>query len=164
MRAVWSLWSKPMHGAYRGGWPSLHHHLLSWVLSVETCRRFFDGAHLVADNEAATLLVDRLGLEFDTVSLELDALDTADPDLWALGKLHAYRAQTEPFLHIDADVYMWKPPRGDPHDADVFTAYTERREYGQSYYRCASLKASVHRVHGWLPQELDSYVPNAGIM
>lgn len=164
MRAVWSLWSKPMRGAYGGGWPSLHHHLLSSVLSVQTCRRFFDGAHLVADSEAATLFAERLGLHFDSISLTLDALDSADPDLWALGKLHAYSVQTQPFLHIDADVYLWKPPRGEPHAADVFTAYPELREYGQSYCRCASLKAAVHRVSGWLPEELDSYVPSASML
>jgi hypothetical protein len=164
MRAVWSLWCKPMRGAYRGGWPALRPHLLSWALSVQSCRRFFDSVHLVADSEAARLLVDGLGLEFDSVSLDLDTLDAANPDLWALGKLYAYRAQQEPFLHIDADAYLWKPPRGAPEQADVYAAYPEIRPYGQSYYRCASLKALVHRTGGWLPPELDAYVPPAGMM
>ena len=164
MRAVWSLWSKPMDGAYGGGWPSLRDHLLSWVLSVQTCRRFFDSVHLVADSRAAALLVDQLRLAFDSVSLSLDQLETTDAELWALGKLWAYREQHAPFLHIDSDVYLWKPPRGEPAAADAYSTYPEWREYGQSFYRCASLKADVHRVSGWLPEELDSYVPSGGML
>jgi hypothetical protein len=43
------------------------------------------------------------------VSTELDCLDGVDPAWWALGKLIAYSLQDEPFLHIDTDVFLWKP-------------------------------------------------------
>jgi hypothetical protein len=164
MNAVWSLWSRPMDTAFRGGWRSLRDHLLSWVLSVETSRRHFDAAHLVTDAVGADLLTNRLGLNFDAVSVCLDALDDTDPELWAMGKLHAYRAQHAPFLHIDSDVYLWKPPPAAAYAADVFTTYPEQRRYGDACYSPASLKADIRRVGGWIPDELDAYVSSGGML
>ena len=164
MNAVWSLWSRPMESDFRGGWRSLRAHLLSWVLSVETGRRHFAAAHLVTDARGAELLVDRLGLAFDDVSISLDALDGTDPELWAMGKLHAYREQRAPFLHIDSDVYLWKPPPAAAYDADLFTTYAEHRRHGDAYYRPAGLKADIRRVGGWIPDELDAYTTVGGTM
>lgn len=162
MNAVWSLWSRPMDCDFRGGWRCLRDHLLSWVLSVETSRRHFDAAHLVTDARGAELLINRLGLAFDDVSISLDALDGTDPELWAMGKLHAYRAQCAPFLHIDSDVYLWKPPPAAAYTADVFTTYPEHRRHGDAYYRPAGLKADIRRVGGWIPDELDAYMTVGG--
>jgi len=55
------------------------------------------------------MLVDGIGLEFDRVSTSLNALDAHDPGWWALGKLYTYRAQREPFVHLDNDVFLWRP-------------------------------------------------------
>jgi Family of unknown function (DUF6734) len=164
MNAVFSLWSAPMNGPSAGGWRSLRDHLLSWVLSVETSRPHFAATRLVTDTQGAELLVDRLGLAFDDVSLALDDLAETDAELWAFGKLHAYRAQTEPFLHIDSDVYLWKPPPLAAYAADVFTTYPEHRAYGDACYRPAALKADIRRVGGWIPEELDAYLPTAGVI
>jgi hypothetical protein len=107
MRAVWSLWSSPLR---RESSPWLHErgHWLSWILSVETARRHYAEVALVADSAAAHILTEELGLSFNHVSTELDALAGVDPHWWAIGKLYAYRAQREPFVHIDADVFLWK--------------------------------------------------------
>jgi hypothetical protein len=77
-RAVWSFWSAPMAaGSGSGGWLESKYHLMSWVFSVEMARRHFRKIALVTDTPGADLLVDGLGLRFDEVSTELDAL-TAD--------------------------------------------------------------------------------------
>ena len=165
MRAVWSFWSRPMHACGRGcGWPSQQAHLLSWVLSVRTSTPHFSETMLVTDSEGAELLVAQLGLRFDTVSTMLDDLAGHDPDLWVLGKLSAYRAQDRPFLHIDSDVYLWRALPAALEAADVVATYPEYRRYGTADYRCPSLKADVRRVGGWLPPELDRYVPTGGLM
>ncbi|MCR0982764.1 DUF6734 family protein [Roseomonas populi] len=163
--AVWSLWTRPMRaGGRRSGWATERDHLLSWILSVESGRRHFGRTRLVADGPGAELLVDGLGLAFDEVTLELDALEGVDPDLWALGKLHAYRAQSAPFLHIDSDVYLWDAPALDWPGAGLFAAYPEFVGYGASGYRCASLRADIHAAGGWLPEELDAYMPHGGVL
>ena len=88
-------------------WRSQAHHLFSWVLSLETVRKHFPRTAVFTDDEGARLLIDQLGLEFDEVSTELNALDQHDADWWALGKVWTYRAQSEPFIHFDSDVFLW---------------------------------------------------------
>ena len=163
MNAVWSLWTLPMReGSARGGWPNLRDHMLSWALSVGSARRYFPQTRLVTDTPGARLLVDQMQLPFDTVSTALDALDGSDPELWAMGKIAAYRAQPEPFVHIDSDVYLWQQLPDALLTADVLAAYPEYRPYGRSEYRCASLRHTIRNVRGWMPQELDEHVPVRG--
>jgi hypothetical protein len=109
MRAVWSFWNKPFR-AYMGRiWREPRHHLLAWGLSLRLAREHYPETMLVTDAEGKALLVDRLGLEFAEVSTELDRLRTADPGWWALGKLVAYSMQDRPFVHLDTDVFLWRP-------------------------------------------------------
>jgi hypothetical protein len=81
---------------------------MSWILSVENARRHYPDTALVADTEGARILVEELGLEFSHVSTELDTLAEADPRWWAIGKVKAYSVQDVPFVHIDADAFLWK--------------------------------------------------------
>jgi len=164
MRAVWSLWTKPMRSWRGSGWPDERYHLLSWILSVQTSRRHFDRIALVTDDEGERLLTGELGLQFDDVSTELNALDDHDPALWAIGKLYAYRAQYEPFMHVDSDVYWWQPPPPRLLEAPVFAVYPEFTQYGEWPYQCASLKSLVIAAEGWLPEEIDAFVPFGGRM
>jgi hypothetical protein len=112
MRAVWSFWSKPFWTHKRHTWCEPRHHLLAWGLSLKLARRHFAKTQLVTDTPGKAMLIDRLGLEFDDVRIDLDGLHDADPGWWALGKLTAYSLQQEPFVHLDTDVFLWKalPP------------------------------------------------------
>jgi hypothetical protein len=125
LRAVWSYWSKPY--ATRTSWPwgSRLHHLLAWGLSVELARRHYPRTALVTDTPGKALLVDELGLPFSSVSTALDALDDADPVFWALGKLAAYQAQEEPFVHLDTDVFLWRPLPPELTGAPVFAQHLD---------------------------------------
>jgi hypothetical protein len=109
MRAVWSFWSRPFLECRGNAWSKPLHHLLAWGLSLSTARRHYPDTGLVTDLAGKKLLVDALGLQFSSVSTELERLNKADPDWWALGKLIAYSIQDAPFVHIDADVFLWKP-------------------------------------------------------
>jgi hypothetical protein len=149
---VWSFWTKPLVEASRRWWLTETHHLYSWVLSLETARPHFEATSLVADALAVELLVDGLGLRFDQVSTSLDALDGCDPGWWALGKLYAYRAQTRPFLHIDSDVYLWKPLAEHVRAAGVIAQSPERVGEG-SWYRPELFDERIAVVDGWLPEE-----------
>jgi len=125
MRAVWSFWSKPYRAGIGCRWRSALHHLLAWVLSVNTARRHYPETTLITDRLGKKLLVDQLGLPFAYVSTELDRLAEADPGWWALGKLVAYSLQTEPFVHVDTDVFLWKPLPKTVSEAPVFTQCPE---------------------------------------
>ena len=109
MRAVWSFWSKPFHAAQGRRWREPQHHLLAWGLSLRVARQHYPDTLLVTDSAGKALLIDKLGLEFGAVTTELDALRDEDPAWWALGKLYAYSLQERPFVHLDTDVFLWKP-------------------------------------------------------
>src|SRR5579863_3532555 len=140
MRAVWSFWSKP-YKAYKGRiWGEPRHHLLAWGLSLRLAQRQFPETMLVTDSEGKALLVDRLGLDFTHVSTELDHLRDADQGWWALGKLVAYSLQDQPFVHLDTDVFLWRPLPAWLTAAPVFAQCPERH----------SLE------HAWCPPRQDS--------
>lgn len=154
MRAVWSFWTKPFRARRHTAWPTRAHHLFSWVLSVQTARKHFPRTALFTDDEGARVLVDRLGLEFDEVSTELNALAGHDPDWWALGKVWTYRAQTEPFIHLDSDVFLWKPLPRALASAPVFAQCPEVFVPGFSYYEPETLELAVSEGgQVWLPVE-----------
>ncbi len=153
LRAVWSLWTKPMQ-AHRGfAWASDKHHLFGWVLSIQRARRHYPETCLYTDDAGARLLIDRMNLEFDHVSTALNALDKHDPDWWALGKLYTYRLQTEPFVHLDCDVFLWKPL---PSRLESAPLIGQNPESG-AYYQPERLEHALRDSDGWLPAEWHWY-------
>jgi hypothetical protein len=125
MRAVWSFWSRPFEARKGNAWCKPVHHLLAWGLSLSAARRHYPDTALVTDLAGKKQLVDTLGLQFSSVSTELERLNEADPDWWALGKLIAYSIQDAPFVHIDTDVFLWRPLPQDVADAPVFAQCPE---------------------------------------
>jgi hypothetical protein len=126
MRAVWSFWSKPFFGFKGRIWREPHHHLLAWGLSLRLARRHYPETALVTDEAGAELLIERLGLSFTHVSTELERLSEVDIGWWALGKLLAYSLQEQPFVHIDTDVFLWKPLAASVAAAAVFAQCPEQ--------------------------------------
>jgi hypothetical protein len=125
VRAVWSFWSKPFQ-AHKGRiWLEPWHHLLAWGLSLRLARRHYPETMLVTDQAGAELLVEHLGLSFTHVNTALDDLHHADVGWWALGKLVAYSLQESPFVHLDTDVFLWKPLPAGLVAAPVFTQCPE---------------------------------------
>jgi hypothetical protein len=155
MHAVWSFWSKPFAAYYQQRyWRSEKHHLLSWVLSVELGRRHYGMACLFTDDQGARMLVDGLQLNFDRVSIALNALDGHDLGWWVLGKLYTYRAQQEPFIHLDSDVFLWSPLPAELTAAAVFAQNPEHFYFeDQSLYRVDPFMAAMTSLDGWLPGE-----------
>ena len=71
------------------------------------------------------ILVETLGLQFAEVVTQFDRIACADPQWWALGKLITYSIQDRPFVHIDADAFLWKPLPEHITEADVFAQCPE---------------------------------------
>lgn len=154
MRSVWSFWTKLWRERTGTSWPSEQHHLLAWILSFETARKHYPKTSLVTDDAGARMLVDGLGLGFDDVSTELNALADHDPAIWMLGKLRAYRAQTEPFIHLDTDVFLWKRLSENLERSPVFAQNPEPFISGASHYKPDKIQEALRqRTQGWIPQE-----------
>ena len=159
-RAVWSFWSKPFQTGRKFSWFSEKHHLLSWVLSFERARQHYPETVLITDDDGVRMLVDGLGLEFGTVSTELNALQSQDPEWWVSGKLYAYRAQTQPFVHLDSDVFLWKALPERVTAAPVFAQNPEYFDFsdGNGCYQPEAYKIAIESTQGWLPEEFNWYL------
>ena len=125
MRAVWSFWSKPFYAGRGWRWREPVHHLLAWGLSLRLARSHYPETVLITDTPGKTLLVNQLGLPFTHVSTELDRLQSEYPGLWALGKLVTYSLQDKPFVHLDTDVFLWRPLPGRITSAPVLAQHPE---------------------------------------
>lgn len=153
MRAVWSFWSRPHDLYYHRYWHSARTHCLSWALSVGEAQRHYG-------ETCADLLVDRLGLPFRRVDTSLEMLNRegADPQWWVLGKLCAYAAQRDAFVHLDADVILWKPLPARLEAAPVFAQNPEHFEFeDQTLYRADGFMSAMTELGGWLPEEWRLY-------
>jgi len=163
MQAVWSFWTKPYRAHHHGVWLTDAHHLFAWVLSVETAKRHYDRTCLVTDDDGAQLLVGRLGLEFTSVSTALTALRDANPAWWVLGKLWAYRLQSQPFVHIDNDVFLWKRL---PERVERAAVFAQNPEWfpaeGESWYRPHAFDRAFRTYSGWTPDEWRWYTARRG--
>ena len=163
MRAVWTFWTKPFEARQRWAWRSRKHHLLAWVLSLETARKHYAHTVLFTDDAGARMLVDGLGLDFAEVRTDLNALDGDDAEWWVLGKLHTYAAQTVPFVHLDNDVFLWNPLPESLASAPVFAQNPERFDLGNgSWYQPEVFTAALDAVGGWLPEEWRWYTAVGG--
>jgi hypothetical protein len=153
LRAIWSFWSAPFDEHHHQVWLSPRHHLLAWVLSTETARRHYSPLVLFTDDAGARMLVRDVGLAFDEVHTDLNVLSSCDRGWWALGKLYAYRAQTEPFIHLDNDVFLWKALPDHLASAPVVAQNPEFFVPGESYYQPEVFEEALRPHEGWLPQE-----------
>jgi hypothetical protein len=131
---------------------------------VELARKHYHETSLVTDDLGAELLVDRVGLHFDSVSLSLNALGRTNPDWWAIGKLHAYAEQLEQFVHIDNDVFLWEPLDPRLNDSGIFSQHPEVTPCGASYYRPESIESDLRALGGWMPDEFIEYLPIDGML
>ncbi|QXV56064.1 DUF6734 family protein [Amycolatopsis sp. TNS106] len=163
-RAVWSFWSVPYRRRHGRHWPSDFFHALSWILSFRLASRLFPTTALVTDDWGHELLVGRLRLPFDDISLTLNGLAGQDPSWWALGKLHAYREQREPFLHIDNDVFLWPGFPAQGLDGQVVAQNPEHAPASDAgYYRPTAAAAAIRSTGGFLPKEFSDYTGEAAL-
>lgn len=163
MRTVWTFWSKPFRAHYKRFWRSHKHHLLAWILSVQTARKHYPNSSLFTDDEGARMLVDSLGLEFTHVSIGLKALNKYDPEWWVLGKLFTYRAQTRPFIHLDNDVFLWNRLPRALESAPVFAQNPEVFKFEEgSLYRVERFHTALNSMGGWMPEEWRWYHSRRG--
>lgn len=159
MKFVWSLWTPPIFSKLETRWLNVKSWLFSWILSFECVQKHYLETVLVTDDDGARLLVDGLGLGFSQVDTRLNCLRYYDPRLWAMGKLHTYRLQDVPFLHLDNDVFLWQPLPTQLLEASVFAQSPEPFEvWDEQWYSPQVLEAFLFiDGRGWLPKEWHWY-------
>jgi hypothetical protein len=154
VRAVWSFWSRPFELYYRHNWGNALNHNLAWVISVNAALAHYPHTMLVTDSAGKRLLVDRLGLPFAEVSTELDRLAGHDPVWWVIGKLVAYSLQTEPFVHIDSDAFLWQRLPEELEATPVLAQHPEHYGAEADIYRPYEIEQAFAASGGIVPVEL----------
>jgi|SRR5215470_2178147 len=141
-----------MEAGRSSSWGQPLHHFLAWGLSLCAARKHYPETVLITDHKGKKLLIDKLGLPFTDVCTELDRLQDIDPAWWSLGKLTAYAMQDQPFLHLDTDVFLWKPLAPQVAEAPVFAQCPEIHSYGLDCHQSEIERAFA--AHGCtLPRE-----------
>lgn len=112
MKYVLSFWSKPSEKngglkVFKCRWRNPLLHMCGWIISSVEAKKH-GHLELVTDSNGASVFADTLHLPFDTVKTTLDSINHIDPGMWMSGKLKAYSIQSDPFIHLDSDVFLWK--------------------------------------------------------
>ncbi|MCQ2337123.1 MAG: cysteine peptidase family C39 domain-containing protein [Paludibacteraceae bacterium] len=93
-----------------GGFLSPETHWMSWALSCMQLKQFFPSVELYTDRIGAEVF-DSFEIPYTKINIthEEGVMNDVDPSLWSLAKILTYSIQTKPFLHIDGDVFLWRP-------------------------------------------------------
>ena len=142
------IWESRLHG----GWLSDRFHYMSWAFSCLQLRSFYDEVELVTDGAGKALLIDLLGLPYSSFSVRLDEINDYDRDLWALGKLYTYSLQDKPFLHVDGDIFIWRPFDGKMMSRPVIGQHLELQH---KYYHKVMKMVDDHLPY--IPQPIADY-------
>ncbi|WP_195253501.1 DUF6734 family protein [Hoylesella timonensis] len=132
MKIIQSFWgghNKDIENPY--GWANYRFHWLGWMLSSLQLRSHYEKVELYTDKFGYDLLVKKLRLPYTDVHVVLDELDTMPNGLWAMAKIESYGLQTEPFLHIDGDVFIFDYL---PQELLTCGIITQNKEYATEYY------------------------------
>ncbi len=133
MKIVQSFWTKPFlqsddavaGNRLNGGWVSREYNYYSWALSCLQLKKYYSEVEIVTDALGKEILIDKLKLPYTNVVTELDQLANQHEALWALGKIHAYKIQRKPFLHVDNDIFIWQPFESRVQNAGLTAQNTE---------------------------------------
>lgn len=132
MRIIQTFWSGGANPKEKGyGWPRAEYNLISWTISCLCLRRFYNEVELYTDKQGYELLIEKLHLPYTRVHVVYNE-KLCRPINWAYAKIKTYSMQTEPFLHVDGDVYISKPFTEEILNAPLIA---QNREIGTMYYQ-----------------------------
>ncbi len=91
------------------GWNLPFYNIISWTLSCLQLHKYYNAIALYTNTSSAKFFSDILQLPYKNIYTLHDDFIMYHHDLWALPKIYTYSLQEEPFLHIDGDVFIFRP-------------------------------------------------------
>lgn len=150
MRIVQTFWTAGRNPLEHGfGWLRPEYNLMAWALSCLCLRKYYDEVALYTDEQGKHILIDLLHLPYTEVHVVYDET-LCPPQHWSYAKIKTYSLQTKPFLHIDADIFLFKPIAEDIAGAPLIA---QSKETGTAYYR-----QMMDRLLGESALELPQYI------
>ena len=107
-RAVFSYFKADDSFSNKGGYQFYSDFLYTLALATHRAMQHFKSVHVVTTRWGERVLR-TAGIPATEFSTELDTMKSVPPWFWAYGKLIAYTLQTEPFVHVDNDVFIRQP-------------------------------------------------------
>lgn len=149
-----------------GGFLAPEIHFMSWAFSCLQLRKFYPNVELHTNQQGKEILIDCLELPYSKVhlSLETEFMENLHPNMWAYSKIHTYSLQKEPFLHVDGDVFIWKPFEEKLLQGDLIAQNIEDF-IGVYAHSLETIIKNADYVPNWIPKDSKSYLSyNAGIL
>jgi|LakMenEpi03Aug12_release.lakeMendotaPanAssembly.Ray.scaffolds.fasta_scaffold695898_1 hypothetical protein len=106
MKVIQSFWSAPYLKNEENTWLNKKVFLYSQVISLYKLLQLNYPVHFYTDDYGKKIFGEYLNLPFQNIHTVLN--DCSDLHLWTKGKIKTYKLQTEPFIHIDSDVFIGK--------------------------------------------------------
>ena len=149
IQTFWTAGQDPLKHGF--GWAHPEYNLMSWALSCLSLREHYDEVELYTDSAGYHILIKVLQLPYTKTHVIFDDFQCL-PHHWALSKIKTYSLQTEPFLHIDGDIYL---PRPLPERVLNAPLVAQNREIGTGYY-----KNMMNRILEFPDIHLPNYIVN----
>jgi len=156
MKIIQSFWSgnqTDITNAY--GWHSCKYNWMSWILSCHQLVKYHKDVELYTDAFGYDILIKKLQLPYTKVHVVLDELNQYHKDLWAIAKIRTFAMQTEPFLHVDGDVYVWESLTDKFENSNLIVQNLEKTT---GYYR--KMWDDIVPHLSFLPNEILDYNDN----
>jgi hypothetical protein len=164
-KAVFSYFNTDESFGSKCGFTKYSDFLFTTALSIACASRHFKEVQFISSSWGVDLFKE-LGLPITDYSTELDQMKTVSKHFWAYGKLIAYYDQKKPFVHIDNDVFLWRPlPQRILNAHLCFQSYEPFNLKGYHYYallRPCFDKAPV-KPQAIVDNPVEDYAYNCGI-
>ena len=150
MKIIQSFWTgnkNSLTDSY--GWLLPIFNYLSWIISCNQLRRYYDDVTLVTDSQGYDVLINKLHLPYTDVIVSLDCLNHYNPNLWALAKIKAYQSIKEPFIHVDGDVFIWTKIDESLRDHELIV---RNEETTTDYY--GKMWRDIRHAISYMPEEM----------
>jgi hypothetical protein len=107
-RAVFSYFNADDSFSNKAGYRFYSDFLYTMALATHRAMQHFKSVQIVTTSWGERVLR-TAGIQATEFSTELDAMKSVSRWFWAYGKMIAYTMQTEPFVHVDNDVFIRQP-------------------------------------------------------
>lgn len=156
MKIVQSFWSGNQTDFTNDyGWYSYKYNWQSWILSCNQLVKHHKEVELYTDRFGFEILITKLQLPYTKVHVVLDELNHYNKNLWAVAKIKTFQLQTEPFIHVDGDVFVWESLINKFENSNLIT---QNLEVATDYYR--KRWNIIFPQLSFLPNEMNGYSKN----
>ena len=130
---IYTFWTKPYFIKDNNRKQELYKNVLYLLLSIELTRKISKNITIYTD-WYGELILKKFYSDIEINVTLLNSLNLTDVDRWAIPKLYVMNRQTEPFCHIDHDVFLWEEINMS-FDYDIITQCLEKDSYYENFYK-----------------------------